>query len=141
MNNSSAPCDVSARPVASRACVAACMVDCRLSEWSQWSECGGGCGEQARRSRYRTVQTLAQHGGVPCPAQALEHGTVHDTHILHLFEHSCFHFYQELIAIMYVGNLGRERESVSITLCRRYTVQLVTSYSVKLICLITLICI
>lgn len=42
------------------------MIDCRVSEWEQWSECDAACGVGSM-SRSRTVQYEPQNGGKECP--------------------------------------------------------------------------
>uniref|UniRef100_A0A7E5A2E4 SMB domain-containing protein n=1 Tax=Panagrellus redivivus TaxID=6233 RepID=A0A7E5A2E4_PANRE len=44
--------------------------DCKVSDWSPWTECKsyqGNCG-QGRQDRVRKVTNSATHGGMPCPA-------------------------------------------------------------------------
>jgi len=42
------------------------VIDCRVSEWSQWSECDAACGVGSM-SRSRTVQSEPRNGGKECP--------------------------------------------------------------------------
>ncbi|KAH9395271.1 hypothetical protein TYRP_016729 [Tyrophagus putrescentiae] len=42
------------------------VIDCRVSEWEQWSECDAACGVGSM-SRSRTVQYEPQNGGKECP--------------------------------------------------------------------------
>ncbi|XP_025979254.2 thrombospondin type-1 domain-containing protein 7B [Dromaius novaehollandiae] len=53
----------------SAACLVGCVVDCRLSPWSPWSECSHTCGAGGQAVRSRSVVLQAQGGGRPCPAQ------------------------------------------------------------------------
>ena len=41
-------------------------VDCKVSEWSEWSACSQTCGV-GRQDRRRKVVQLPQQGGLPCP--------------------------------------------------------------------------
>jgi len=41
------------------------VVDCILSEWEAWSECGGGCSGPNQRDRKRQITQLPQNGK-PC---------------------------------------------------------------------------
>ena len=50
----------------SRSCsVAACPVDCALSQWTEWSACGTTCGDSTQH-RSRSVSTATAHGGKVC---------------------------------------------------------------------------
>ena len=40
--------------------------DCRVSEWSEWSECSKSCG-LGQMLRTRKVIAPSKRGGVPCP--------------------------------------------------------------------------
>jgi hypothetical protein len=52
-----------------RACnVHSCPVDCKVSEWTGWTECSVMCGG-GTRSRTRRISTMAQHGGQICPGE------------------------------------------------------------------------
>ena len=61
-----AECDTSET---TRSCqMPACVIDCQVSEWSEWGACGGAdCGEQGTRSRTRTVLQQPAGGGAVCP--------------------------------------------------------------------------
>jgi len=53
----------------SRVCnVQSCPVDCKVSEWSAWTQCSAMCGG-GTRSRTRRVFHAAQHGGAICPGE------------------------------------------------------------------------
>ncbi|KAJ8679168.1 hypothetical protein QAD02_014955, partial [Eretmocerus hayati] len=41
------------------------VMDCKLSEWSEWSECDNGCGT-GQQIRSRQVLRPEQNGGKPC---------------------------------------------------------------------------
>ena len=42
------------------------MIDCRVSEWEQWSDCDVSCGVGSM-SRSRNVLSPPQNGGKECP--------------------------------------------------------------------------
>ncbi|NWI10449.1 THS7B protein, partial [Crypturellus soui] len=54
-------------------CLVGCVVDCRLSPWSAWSECSHTCGAGGQAARWRAVLLPAQGGGRPCPPQLAQH--------------------------------------------------------------------
>mmetsp|Transcript_40498 Transcript_40498/g.128156 ORF Transcript_40498/g.128156 Transcript_40498/m.128156 type:complete len:1542 (-) Transcript_40498:50-4675(-) len=47
-------------------CGHANAVDCQVSEWEGWSACGAECGG-GEHTRSRSIMTVPQHGGMPCP--------------------------------------------------------------------------
>ncbi|XP_072010680.1 SCO-spondin-like isoform X3 [Engystomops pustulosus] len=49
-----------------------CPVDCRVSDWSEWSECSASCGGGTSQ-RNRTVLVAGDPGGKPCPAPMILH--------------------------------------------------------------------
>uniref|UniRef100_A0A6I8P9R6 Complement component C9 n=1 Tax=Ornithorhynchus anatinus TaxID=9258 RepID=A0A6I8P9R6_ORNAN len=53
-------------PLSSR-CLVECVVDCRLSPWSSWSQCSQSCGLTGHMSRTRQVVLQPQGEGRPCP--------------------------------------------------------------------------
>eukprot|EP01006_Ploeotia_vitrea_P040132 TRINITY_DN66404_c3_g4_i3.p1 TRINITY_DN66404_c3_g4~~TRINITY_DN66404_c3_g4_i3.p1 ORF type:complete len:2189 (-),score=999.16 TRINITY_DN66404_c3_g4_i3:889-6498(-) len=63
--NGGKPCDPKDL-VESRACqVKPCAEDCRLTEWSPWSQCSHACGK-GTKERVRSVISQAKHGGKAC---------------------------------------------------------------------------
>ena len=40
-------------------------IDCKVSEWGEWSECDKDCGG-GERKRTRTIISEAENGGIPC---------------------------------------------------------------------------
>jgi Spondin-like TSP1 domain len=46
-----------------------CPVDCKVSNWTDWSACSAQCGP-GTQTRTRTVVTPPAHGGTACPALA-----------------------------------------------------------------------
>lgn len=48
-----------------------CPVDCKLSEWSQWSECSTSCGPGISE-RERSMSTPAQYGGRDCAEESYQ---------------------------------------------------------------------
>jgi len=63
-----APCSDSLeelRGCSMQKCEAHGKTDCILSDWEEWSECGGGCGGPNQRDRKRQIVQLAE-GGAPC---------------------------------------------------------------------------
>lgn len=49
-------------------CEVACPVDCRLTQWTQWSECSKTCGNDAVRTKHRSILQEPNQKGRPCPA-------------------------------------------------------------------------
>ena len=45
-----------------------CPLDCVVSAWEPWGLCSKICGEGATQTRFRTIVSSAQYGGVSCPA-------------------------------------------------------------------------
>jgi len=45
-----------------------CPTHCSVSEWSTYSMCTVSCGEDGKKTRYRTVTKHALHGGYTCPS-------------------------------------------------------------------------
>ncbi|XP_071957188.1 thrombospondin type-1 domain-containing protein 7A-like isoform X2 [Antedon mediterranea] len=68
-------CDPSLKPNVSRPCDVICPIDCRLSLWSEWTQCSASCGNG---TRYRTqrIFTLNHYGGEACPDEADEDGVI-----------------------------------------------------------------
>ena len=44
---------------------AACVVDCRVSQWGSWGACSATCGDGVQKSS-RTITTPPLGGGIPC---------------------------------------------------------------------------
>ncbi|CAF0898052.1 unnamed protein product [Brachionus calyciflorus] len=48
-------------------------VDCRISDWSNWTECSSNeCGQMGYSYRTRTILSQEKYGGIPCPANLNE---------------------------------------------------------------------
>lgn len=47
------------------------VVDCQLTEWTEWSQCSRTCGT-GRQERRRMVEKNAKHGGKPCPPKLVK---------------------------------------------------------------------
>lgn len=43
-----------------------CPIDCKVTEWAEWSACSALCGGGIR-TRFRQINQMAQHGGEICP--------------------------------------------------------------------------
>lgn len=61
-------CRMLSKPEALRTCSVACPEDCRVSDWSEWSQCSDDTEEDVIQSRIRVVLQSALHQGSPCPA-------------------------------------------------------------------------
>ncbi|BFZ22563.1 hypothetical protein BsWGS_25602 [Bradybaena similaris] len=67
-------CEESAKPKSTQPCVVECPIDCHVTEWSQWSDCGVKClPVQARQIyptqvRHRFLLQYPQNGGLTCPS-------------------------------------------------------------------------
>lgn len=61
-------CPMLPKPESVRTCSVACPEDCRVSDWSEWSQCSNDSEEDAIQSRIRVVLQPALHKGSPCPA-------------------------------------------------------------------------
>ncbi len=53
------------------------VIDCKVSEWSQWSECSGPCGA-GEQTRSRTILTVPANGGQECPELTESRGCTMD---------------------------------------------------------------
>ncbi|XP_022251017.1 spondin-1-like isoform X2 [Limulus polyphemus] len=47
------------------------VIDCQVSEWSEFSSCSATCGK-ARRRRYRRIEVHPQNGGAECPKKLVQ---------------------------------------------------------------------
>jgi len=61
-------CWMLSQPESVRTCSVACAEECRVSDWSEWSQCSGESEEDVVQSRIRVVLQPALHRGSPCPA-------------------------------------------------------------------------
>ncbi|XP_076324156.1 spondin-1-like isoform X2 [Tachypleus tridentatus] len=47
------------------------VIDCQVSEWSEFSSCSATCGK-ARKRRYRRIEVYPQNGGAECPKKLVQ---------------------------------------------------------------------
>ncbi|RWS10095.1 spondin-1-like isoform X3, partial [Dinothrombium tinctorium] len=48
------------------------VVDCVVTEWSEWSPCSKTCGPNGRKTRRRQIKLSPQNGGKPCPSKLVQ---------------------------------------------------------------------
>ncbi|KAL8558647.1 hypothetical protein ACOMHN_022569 [Nucella lapillus] len=78
-------CEERVKPASIQKCNVKCPDDCRVTEWSEWSDCGTPCRAFTARqllpkqSRQRFIVKYPQHGGLSCP-----HVLHEERHCLHL---------------------------------------------------------
>ncbi|RWS26881.1 hypothetical protein B4U80_04927 [Leptotrombidium deliense] len=48
------------------------VVDCMVTDWSEWSPCSKTCGPNGRKTRRRQIKLSPQNGGVPCPTKLVQ---------------------------------------------------------------------
>ncbi|CAG5115297.1 unnamed protein product, partial [Candidula unifasciata] len=71
-------CEESTRPRSTQPCIIDCPVDCHVTEWSEWSDCGIDClPVEARQMfpaqiRRRFILQYPQNGGLSCPSDLRE---------------------------------------------------------------------
>ncbi|KAL8591122.1 hypothetical protein ACOMHN_063746 [Nucella lapillus] len=87
-------CEAKVKPDTVRACDVPCAVDCVVTLWSEWSDCGTNCRPFTARqllpkqNRRRVVIRYAQHGGSLCPRDLRE-----ERQCLHLPVCQTFHWH------------------------------------------------
>ena len=60
-------CRMLSKPDTIRTCPVPCPEDCRVSDWSEWSQCSSATDEDAIQSRIRVVLEPPMHRGSACP--------------------------------------------------------------------------
>ncbi|KAK3612198.1 hypothetical protein CHS0354_016588 [Potamilus streckersoni] len=69
-------CTLDVKPAETKTCTVPCPIDCKLTEYSDWSPCTTTCWEAKQvvsvQTRQRFILQQAQYGGAPCPEKLTE---------------------------------------------------------------------